>query len=118
MGTNYQWHPKPACPTCGHENPDDVLHIGKSSSGWCFALHVIPEQGITELGHWIERFARPGSYITDEYGERVDPADMIRTIAARHGKPWEDREKQRDMGLGWALGGYGTADRTCICGKS
>jgi hypothetical protein len=31
------------------EDSDDCLHIGKSSLGWCFSLHVIPERGINTL---------------------------------------------------------------------
>lgn len=92
MSTNFYWHAKPACPTCGHEADDDVLHIGKSSAGWCFSLHVIPEKGITNLGEWQERFARPGSYIKDEYGDVVTPEDMLERITKRNGRPWEGRD--------------------------
>ena len=45
MGTNYYLHKKPPCEACGHEPAP--LHIGKSSGGWCFSLHVIPEIALT-----------------------------------------------------------------------
>lgn len=82
MGTNYYWHAKPECSECGHECQG--VHIGKSSGGWCFGLHVYPEDGIHELQDWIlNRFNTPGSYIRDEYGDKVTREDMLKTITER-----------------------------------
>ena len=42
MGTNYYLH-RPRtneCEHCGRADEAPPLHIGKSSSGWCFSLHV------------------------------------------------------------------------------
>lgn len=82
MGTNYYVkHPK--CERCGHQ-PDD-LHIGKSSAGWCFALHVYPEKGIYDLPDWKREWA--GKPIADEYGKRVSKTEMLRTITKRESRP-------------------------------
>ena len=90
MGTNFYWYPKPPCKECGHVAEE--VHIGKSSSGWCFSLHVDPNEGINNLGDWIERFRRPNSYIRDEYGKAMTPEEMLERITERKGKPHEERQ--------------------------
>lgn len=87
MGTNYYWYSEAKCPCCGRES--EPLHIGKSSGGWCFSLHVIPEDGINDLGDWVILFDKEGSYIQDEYGDVVNTIDMIQNITQRS---WLDRE--------------------------
>jgi hypothetical protein len=90
MGTNYYHHKEPACQLCGHKNED--RHIGKSSGGWCFSLHVYPEEGISDLADWEREWI--SGYITDEYGETVSAKDMLRHIInrgpgkARESKPY------------------------------
>ena len=90
MGTNYFYWPKPDCACCGR--PFDRIHIGKSSGGWCFGLHVAASEPIrdeedegcpTDLDGWIKMFARPESRITDEYGERITPERMVEIITMR-----------------------------------
>jgi hypothetical protein len=91
MGTNYYLHQKPDCECCGR--PYEPLHIGKSSGGWCFSLHVIPEDGINTLDDWRNLWAAPGVYIRDGYGNRVSVADMELTITVRRSKKeWGDVE--------------------------
>ena len=84
MGTNYYWHEdkKPACKCCEREYDQKVLHIGKSSAGWCFSLHVLPEEGLECLEDWIRKWSRSG-HIEDEYGRVVGRAEMYDTIADR-----------------------------------
>lgn len=79
MGTNYYLEQQPPCPTCGREF--DRLHIGKSSAGWCFALHVIPELGINNLDDWKAKWV--GKKIFDEYGDEVSHKAMISCITDR-----------------------------------
>lgn len=62
---------------------DDVLHIGKSSGGWCFSLHVIPDRDINDLWDWLDIFLDPDRLIINEYREEVSLADMFRTITQR-----------------------------------
>ena len=83
MGTNYYLH-QDACPNCGRS--DDRLHIGKSSSGWCFSLHVDPSEGINSLANWQARWSKPGSIIVDECKQRVTPEQMISIIRERSGR--------------------------------
>ena len=85
MGTNFYWLPSP-CPTCGH---GERLHIGKSSAGWTFALHVAAqdweaEEGLPrDLDGWRALWARPGSRIVDEYGATLTPEEMNARITQR-----------------------------------
>ena len=64
-------------------NPDGVLHVGKSSLGWCFSLHVIPERGINTLTDWVEIFIDPERVLVDEYLDEVGLVEMMRIITAR-----------------------------------
>lgn len=83
MGTNYYWlNVENECDHCGRGDVVERLHIGKSSGGWCFGLHVHPNQGINDLPDWEVRWAS-GGHIENEYGERVDPAKMWSVIAER-----------------------------------
>lgn len=94
MGTNYDWYESDAntwfgpktdpCPHCHRPyEPDKGIHIGKSSAGWTFSLHIYPEKGIYNLEDWVERFNRPGSVILDEYGSTVDSKKMLSIITER-----------------------------------
>lgn len=87
MGTNYYWYEKPPCCECGREF--DRLHIGKSSAGWCFSLHVMPEREINELTDWRKLWEIPGSVIRDEYEEVVSVEDMLKVITERS---WQSKD--------------------------
>lgn len=89
MGTNYYLHEKPACESCGRGY--EAKHIGKSSAGWCFSLHVIPEDGINDIDDWERLWSAPGAYIEDEYGARVSAEEIRIVIMARARK--EDWDK-------------------------
>lgn len=67
----------------GDPEADDILHIGKSSVGWCFSLHIIPELGIHDLDDWIRVFIEPDRVIINEYRERLDLTEIMRIITAR-----------------------------------
>ena len=89
MGTNYYLHDKPDCECCGR--PYEPKHIGKSSAGWCFSLHVMPEDGINTLDDWRRLWSTPGAYILDEYGRSVPAADMEDWITKRgRDSDWSD----------------------------
>jgi hypothetical protein len=86
MGTNYYLHSDPkVCPTCGHDSGPEPLHIGKSSGGWCFSLHVEPGQPDhpQSLEDWIAAWSAPGAHIRNEYGEGIEPERMLSTITER-----------------------------------
>lgn len=84
MGTNYYLYEKPDCECCGR--PYEPLHIGKSSAGWCFLLHVIPERGLNTLEDWKKLWNKRGARIKDEYTAELLPAEMEDRIVNRS---WE-----------------------------
>jgi hypothetical protein len=88
MGTNYYEVAQPACPHCGRDH--DQLHIGKSSAGWCFSLHVIPAMNLNDWPDWESRLS-DGRPIEDEYGKRITLAELreIVTDRGRDGRDWE-----------------------------
>ncbi len=91
MGTNFYLYEKPKCEHCG-QHTSERKHIGKSSMGWCFSLHVIPEEGIHDLPDWERLWSQPGAWIEDEYGERLTPQEMYTRIAERRrDREWEDK---------------------------
>jgi hypothetical protein len=91
MGTNYYLH-SDICPHC--HKPTEVLHIGKSSAGWCFALHVYPDDQIKSFEDWLSWFSKPNSKIVNEYDDIVSIDYMIETITCRS---WPLRNKE----TGW-----------------
>ena len=79
MGTNYYF--KKPCAT--------ILHIGRSSVGWCFSLQVMPENGINSIADWILALSGPGK-IFDEYGTTVTRQEVINLIAdCSWSKDWD-----------------------------
>lgn len=84
MGTNYFHESQDACDKCGAPTPGSNLvrrHIGKSSAGWCFALHVYPAEGIYDLVHWVKRWKH--GKIVDEYGGLLTTPQMLTVILVR-----------------------------------
>ncbi len=76
MGCNYYTIKK--CECCGHE---ERKHIGKSSAGWVFALHIEPENGINSLEDWKKYWK--DKTIINEYGEEITPDEMLDNITNR-----------------------------------
>ena len=81
MGTNYYLYETPPCKECGR--PYEPKHIGKSSAGWYFSLHVIPEEGINELEDWKKLWNHKGAIIKDEYGTTFDKTIIEKEITER-----------------------------------
>lgn len=110
MGTNYYWH-KNVCEHCGR--PEAVVHIGKSSLGWCFSLHVYPYQNydspvpnedfvVESFEDWEKFFVEPNSAIIDEYGVILEPKEMIGIITNRYGsRDWEKRGEPPFLCASW-----------------
>jgi len=90
MSTNYYLLTKPACDHCDR-GPDRGLHIGKSSQGWRFGLHVYPsgehdgEPAPRDLEGWRLLFPQG---IVDEYGAPISPDDMLDIITNRPNQPF------------------------------
>ena len=110
MGTNYYWHPAPRCPECGRER--EALHIGKSSAGWVFSLHVIPETGLLGLKEWFDLIlSKKEGFIVNEYGDVVSPSAMYQVITNRYGKL-----KRHEIDGSFCIGhGDGTYDLVVGC---
>lgn len=94
MGTNYFLHSQ-QCPHCGVERKDK-MHLGKSSAGWCFSLHVYPE---LELNNWFDMWEyisfcteEEGYEIKDEYGDAIDSDLFFIIVWDRHSKQPHDAE--------------------------
>ena len=96
MGTNYYYYEKLECECC--HRPYEAIHIGKRSSGWAFALHVIPGE-IEGIEDWIAMFYRAGSSIVDEYGRSIVPYGMIKIICGGYDNP-----RRRDIRAGDCIG--------------
>lgn len=88
MGTNYYLTSK-SCECCGRRG--DRIHIGKSSIGWCFGLHVYrdgvmfngKELTIADLKDWIPLMNAESAQIEDEYGDVIPVVDMLSRIRER-----------------------------------
>ena len=84
MGMNYYLRYN-ICPTCGRY---DEKHIGKSSYGWCFGLHIYPEEEVETLEDWVAVLKADGAEIYNEDGEEVKFKDLLDTIVNRsHPQP-------------------------------
>lgn len=96
MGTNFYLESTARLPAAFDRTR---IHIGKSSAGWCFALHVYPhflcDYEVSEvdhhrpvnLGQWLalmEATAADGSArIVDEYGSLLSKDEMVERITQR-----------------------------------
>lgn len=83
MGTNYYLVNEAEKPHCASCTCYARLHIGKSSAGWCFSLHVVPEERLNSLDDWRARFNKPGMAIYSEYDKRISTDEMLKNINAR-----------------------------------
>ena len=101
MGTNYyavdQWGQK--------------FHIGKSSAGWCFALHVKNENDT--LWDVLERHSE-NTRICNEYGDEITMDKLIVIIAGRESGP-NGLLRHKVDGIHCVKNGEGTWD--CLIGE-
>lgn len=79
MSTNYYIEAEPPCPHCGRAY--ERMHIGLSSVGWCFQLHIDPANGIKDLDDWKRLWK--GKKIVDEYGRSITEEEMLDEITNR-----------------------------------
>lgn len=110
MGTNYYlvYNEKidSICPCCEHEiTKYKELHLGKSSNGWTFALHVYPEQGIHTWGdvlYEILHATGKGGWIKDEYGTEVETDMFIDIVTERGSDNTIDEMVEKNNRLGFS----------------
>ena len=118
MGTNYYLH-APKCFHCGKEE-EEPLHLGKSSYGWCFGLHVYPENA---LNNWQQMWSHI-DYLTqekdheirDEYGDFVDNGEFFSIVWDRSGKPGRLFDKKWLKDNRAEIGPYGLARHALLAG--
>lgn len=90
MGTNYYAFSRFEC-DCGKVHETEHLHIGKSSSGWYFSLHAIPDMELNSLEDWIHFLKQGCICIEDEYGHRLSFEGLLSVIKYRsHITPPDD----------------------------
>jgi hypothetical protein len=88
MGTNYYLR-RQCCPCCKRGND---IHIGKSSGGWHFSLHIHPEEGINNLDNWRLVVSDPESRIFNEYDEELSPETLWEIITERSNQQgWDSK---------------------------
>lgn len=84
MGTNYYARIN-ICKCC---NRFDELHIGKSSAGWTFSFHSIPERELVCWQDWYIFLNEPNVKIFNECGEEITSDNFIELVnskkSARH----------------------------------
>lgn len=90
MGTNYYLRINP-CEHCGRA--DEEIHIGKSSGGWCFSLHIDKYENLNSLYDWINKFKE--GRIFNEYNEEVSEEEMINIITKRS---WKNKFDDKPYG--------------------
>ena len=96
MGTNYYLKPK----SIFQLHIEGELHIGKSSAGWPFSLHVYPEKGINTFKDW-EKLLVSGFYIIeDEYKNQLELDTFLQRVTQR-------KYSQRHNIDGWHCIGHG-----------
>lgn len=116
MGTNFYLQEQPPCECC--KRPYEQRHIGKSSGGWYFALHVYPEEGINDLRDWKLLFS--AGVIVDEYSRKISVEEMLDLIINRkwqtqdpsHWTSEELRRNHAELGLNGLV--RSTIDGFCI----
>ena len=103
MGTNfhliYNEMVDVECPCCGHTKKErKKRHLGKSSGGWYYALHVYPEELLgtfDDIRQHVYEVLEQGGHIEDEYGGVVPVEDWLQCVTVRSAKHPVDY--QRDL---------------------
>jgi len=87
MSTNFYVADVVRCQECGHAVHNGIkFHIGKSSAGWAFSLHVIPEKHLNTWGEWKAFLDKPGMAIIDEDGAKWSLDEFVMIVENRIGK--------------------------------
>lgn len=81
MGTNYYIKHK-------DETKNEIfgkVHLGKSSLGWYFNLHVYPERGISNFTDWNDALLKKDNdlEIVDEYGKVYEVDEFLGIVTNR-----------------------------------
>lgn len=88
------------------EQPPPRLHIGKSSYGWTFGLHVYPKSKTRpkDLQEWRALFSNSDFHIVDEYDRQISTREMLNVILDRD---YSHRQiVDGHVCIGWGDGSY------------
>lgn len=115
MGTNYYCDEEDVvCPTCNHAKNGYNKHIGKSSMGWCFSLHVYPEDGINFLDDW-RKFLSTAGRIYDEYDTDYTVDELMSIITDRsHKGSWTEEDLAENSAVAGPNGLARHDSRCCV----
>jgi hypothetical protein len=99
MGMNYYARVN-ACSSCGHCHDRDTHHIGKSSAGWKFTLHVDDPKGHSEhklytFLDWERFLSQDFVRIFNEDEEELTTTDILDLI---NRKGWNPDSYKLDQG--------------------
>ena len=67
----------------GDSSANDTYHIGKSSYGWVFSLHVDHDRGIYDLDDMLPMLTDSKRIIVDEDGKEISLVKLMLTIMGR-----------------------------------
>lgn len=125
MGTNYYLRQGQDAAEAHWEHPLNGLlhrdtgraariHLGKSSGGWAFGLHVYPEQGWGNFDRILElviNLTCAGWVLEDEYGAVLTPAKFARIVHRSDWEPPPDGWKRHEINGVYCIGhGAGAFD--------
>lgn len=76
------------CHCCGHVKQEKrKRHLGKSFGGWCYSLHVYPEEGLHDFVSICQEVGvclGDGGYIEDEYGDEWTEDAWVADVEIRY----------------------------------
>jgi hypothetical protein len=119
MGTNYYMVKGEHYAEGGYDHPlnpllkwgtgrPPMIHIGKSSGGWCFSLRVYPDNGVhtlTDWRHFAIRLVGEGWRIEDEYRTEHTLDDLWRVV---------ERESWKELASKYPLRRHIVDETHCI----
>jgi hypothetical protein len=93
------------CDKCSAIHEGERYHIGKSSGGWAFTLHVSPSDNIYNYED-VMKIVDNSLYILDEYDRVITKEALIDTMLNR---TWKNGELMRHE-TSDCIGKYNTVD--------
>lgn len=83
MGTNYHVRTLPCDKACDHCGESQLIHLGKTSAGWCFNFQADPDWPRDDaFKRWL-LLALSGP-IEDEYGKPLTVGELLHRVYERH----------------------------------
>lgn len=92
------------------------IHIGKSSSGWAFALHLDLTKGLGTFLEWRNFYSQPQIIIRTDAGETIHPKEMTQIITARDYRNYKMDPEMLGPLKAWYDVEHGLL--RAVCGKS